>query len=430
MSVTGWRKKPIADLFASSLPGDWGDDGNPETGVPVLRSTNFVDGSIDYADTAFRSVAKARLQKRQIGIGTILIEKAGGSSTRPAGRVVYCDRAFNGTASNFVEVIHVRKHFAPKFVFYLLYFNFHHGLVYKYQQQTTGIINFKLREYSAEEVALPDSIHEQATIADILTTVDRAIEQTETLIAKQQRIKTGLMQDLLTRGVDEHGKLRSEQTHKFKDSMLGRIPAEWQLLPLCQLARVERGKFTHRPRDDARFYGGEFPFIQTGDVTSRVGRTVDAFTQTLSHKGTTVSKQFPQGTIAITIAANIADTAILGQPMYFPDSVVGAVVYPPHNTRYIEMAIRSWKPVLERMAPQSAQRNINLEVLRPLTIMTPPAIEQGRIAQIYERAETAQEQLEESRKKLTSLKTAMMQSLLTGKRRVTPLLSDPLEPVA
>ena len=70
---------------------------------------------------------------------------------------------------------------------------------------------------------------EQTKIAEILSTVDRAIEQTEALIAKQQRIKTGLMQDLLTRGIDEHGNLRSEQTHQFKDSPLGRIPVEWEV---------------------------------------------------------------------------------------------------------------------------------------------------------------------------------------------------------
>ena len=69
---------------------------------------------------------------------------------------------------------------------------------------------------------------EQAKIAEVLSTVDRAIEQTEALIAKQQRIKTGLMQDLLTRGIDERGNLRSEKTHEFKDSPLGRIPVEWE----------------------------------------------------------------------------------------------------------------------------------------------------------------------------------------------------------
>ena len=78
------------------------------------------------------------------------------------------------------------------------------------------------------EVILPIDKAEQAKIAEVLSTVDRAIEETEALIAKQQRIMTGLKQDLLTRGIDEHGNLRSEQTHEFKDSPLGRIPVEWE----------------------------------------------------------------------------------------------------------------------------------------------------------------------------------------------------------
>ena len=81
----------------------------------------------------------------------------------------------------------------------------------------------------------PKSASEQAKIAEILSTVDRAIEQTDALIAKQQRIKTGLMQALLTRGIDEHGNLRSENTHQLKDSPLGRIPVEWEVKEIQEL---------------------------------------------------------------------------------------------------------------------------------------------------------------------------------------------------
>ena len=273
---------------------------------------------------------------------------------------------------------------------------------------------------------------EQTKIAKILSTVDRAIEQTEALIAKQQRIKTSLMQDLLTRGIDEHGNLRSEKTHPFKDSLLGRIPANWEVRQLYDLAQVDRGKFTHRPRNDPRFYGGEYPFIQTGDVTARTGRIVCSYIQTLSKHGVQVSKRFPSGTIAITIAANIGDTAILGIPMFFPDSVVGVRVRAPHSTRFIEMALRRWKPALETMAPKSAQRNINLEVLRPLLIATPPPDEQDRIAVVYEGADWLHQQYEDSQSKLYSLKTSLMQDLLTGKRRCStpsrPLLCKIFSP--
>ena len=284
----------------------------------------------------------------------------------------------------------------------------------------SGSTRFGLPISAIEDTRIPVAPKpEQSKIAEILSTVDRAIEQTEALIAKQQRIKTGLMQDLLTRGIDEHGNLRSEQTHQFKDSPLGRIPVNWEIHQLSNLAQVDRGKFTHRPRNDPRFYGGEYPFIQTGDVTSRTGRRVCSYTQTLSKHGVDVSKRFPSGTIAITIAANIGDTAILGIPMFFPDSVVGARVRAPHSTRFIEMAIRRWKPALESMAPKSAQSNINLEVLRPLLIATPPPDEQDRIAVVYEGADWLHQQYEDSQSKLYSLKTSLMQDLLTGKRRVT-----------
>ncbi len=83
---------------------------------------------------------------------------------------------------------------------------------------------------------------EQSKIAEILSTVDRVIEQTEALIAKQQRIKTGLMQDLLTCGIDEHGNLRSEETHEFKDSPLGRIPVEWDAKIFREFAKYQNGK--------------------------------------------------------------------------------------------------------------------------------------------------------------------------------------------
>ncbi|MFN9025219.1 MAG: restriction endonuclease subunit S, partial [Akkermansiaceae bacterium] len=125
-------------------------------------------------------------------------------------------------------MVKIKEEFNPQYIAFLLYRLYHDGLVLKYQQQTTGIINFKLNEYADEQISLPSSKPEQTKIAEILSTVDRAIDQTEALIAKQQRLKTGLMQDLLTRGIDEHGNLRSEQTHKFKDSPLGRIPVEWE----------------------------------------------------------------------------------------------------------------------------------------------------------------------------------------------------------
>ena len=278
--------------------------------------------------------------------------------------------------------------------------------------------------YELRWIPLP----EQKKIARILDTLDTQIRQTEALIAKLERIKQGLLTDLLTRGIDQNGQLRpapDQAPGLYKDSRFGRIPQEWEVKQLSDLAEVNRGKFTHRPRNDPEYYGGEYPFIQTSDVAAAKGGYVYDYSQTLSRLGTTASSVFPAGTIAITIAANIADTAILGIPMYFPDSVVGAVVNRAiADMRFIELCIRRAKRALDAKAPQSAQKNINLQDLRPLLIPTPSLAEQKSTSDRYE---TLMSKIATERKLLGKLcleKTALMDDLLTGRVRVTPLLES------
>lgn len=100
--------------------------------------------------------------------------------------------------------------------------------------EATGVPSLS-REHLYKISILEPPYEEQTQIADILSTLDKVIEQTEAIVAKQQRIRTGLMQDLLTKGVDEHGNIRSEETHAFKDSPLGRIPMEWEVTTLGNL---------------------------------------------------------------------------------------------------------------------------------------------------------------------------------------------------
>lgn len=254
----------------------------------------------------------------------------------------------------------------------------------------------------------------------MLDAVDTALERTRTAIDQARRLKRGLVQKVLAFGIDENRRIRNPEvaSDSFKDSLLGRIPLTWEVLPLAKVAEVNRGKFTPRPRNDPRYYGGPHPFIQTGDITKAKGRVLNSFTQTLNDFGAVVSRCFPLGTIAVTIAANIADTAILGIPMFFPDSIVGVVVKKPHNTRFIELCIRKAKGKLEAMAPQSAQKNINLDDLRPLQIPVPKPDEQERIGLAYEVVDNLVKAKEIYLEKLERVKRGLMQDLLTGKVRV------------
>ncbi|QLA20935.1 restriction endonuclease subunit S [Desulfolutivibrio sulfoxidireducens] len=299
----------------------------------------------------------------------------------------------------------------------------------KYNQGTS--INGILREDLLKHHFYIPSYTEQQSIADILTTIDNLIDHTESLIAKYQSIKLGMMHDLFTRGVDANGRLRpprKEAPELYKESALGWIPKEWEVVQLSDIANVNRGKFTARPRNDPMYYGGQYPFIQTGDVTNNCGRVITHFSQTLSEPGKSVSRSFPPGTIAVTIAANIADTSILGIEMFFPDSIVGIEVNHEHSVRFIELCIRMNKPFLDAKAPQSAQKNINLNDLRPLLVPLPPPDEQHKISKIYETIECNSRTLEENMTKFQIMKSGLMHDLLTGTIRIPPHLTPAQEP--
>ena len=168
---------------------------------------------------------------------------------------------------------------------------------------------------------------------------------------------------------------------------------KWQTLTLEDLASVQRGKFSARPRNDPRYYGGEIPFIQTGDVAKGNGR-VSSYSQTLNADGLSVSKLFPKGSLAITIAANIGDVAQIDFDFACPDSLVVVRASEGVDVSWLRYCIAAKKQLLESLAPQNAQKNINLDVLRPLTIEVPTLQEQQRIAEILEHWDTAIEKTE------------------------------------
>jgi type I restriction enzyme S subunit len=147
----------------------------------------------------------------------------------------------------------------------------------------------------------------------------------------------------------------------------------WELLELEDIASVDRGKFTPRPRNDPSYYGGRYPFIQTGDITDSRGY-LRTWTQTLNEKGIAVSRSFPPGTIVIAIVgATIGMTAILEVEVYCPDSVVGIQVDPSAATKeYVHSLLQIWRPIFLAQAPETARANINLDTLRPLRVPLPP----------------------------------------------------------
>jgi len=145
---------------------------------------------------------------------------------------------------------------------------------------------------------------------------------------------------------------------------------------------VARGKSKHRPRNDPSLYGGKYPFIQTGDV-KQANFYVTEFSQTYNEKGLAQSKLWQAGTLCITIAANIADTAILKLPAAFPDSIIGFLSDKKKaDTKFVKYCLDAFKQQIQSISHGTTQDNLSLEKLRTVKFKKTPLKNQKKIAAV------------------------------------------------
>ena len=208
-----------------------------------------------------------------------------------------------------------------------------------------------------------------------------------------------------------------EMMRGHKKTDVGVIPDSWEVHPLQDVARLERGKFSARPRNDPKYFGGDYPFIQTGDVTNSNGR-ITSFSQTLNEEGLRVSRLFPPNTLFFTIAANIGDVAVAAFSTACPDSLIAVAPNKNVDQVWLFYALGSRKRIFEGLATQNAQLNINLEKLRPYLLSVPALPEQRAIASALSDVDALIGALDRLVAKKRDLKQAAMQQLLTGTTRL------------
>jgi type I restriction enzyme S subunit len=269
------------------------------------------------------------------------------------------------------------------------------------------LYQYVFEKFKFETPPLP----EQSKIAEILSTVDKAIEQTENLIAKQQRIKTGLMQDLLTRGIDEHGNLRSEETHEFKDSSLGRIPVEWEVKQLDECVDFLDGKRVPLKQADRDKMKGEIPYYGASGIIDYIDRYL--FDEELILVGedgeNVVSRNLP-------LAFKVSGKLWVNNHAHVLKPKQG------FNIDFLTERLEFYDYTL--LVSGSAQPKLNQYNLRQMKLPIPTSNEQEQIGKIMGVYGKRYAEITDHQTKLRSLKTALMQDLLTGKVRVTPLLEN------
>lgn len=164
---------------------------------------------------------------------------------------------------------------------------------------------------------------------------------------------------------------------------------EHKIVKITDLGTVNRGKSKHRPRNDSILYGGEYPFIQTGDVKKANLHLVD-YTQTYNDVGLKQSKLWKKGTLCFTIAANIADSAILGMDACFPDSIVGFLPYENvSDTTYVKYLFDELKLYFQQISKGTTQDNLSLDKICRVKLRVPDYDTQVKVASILSTYDTA-----------------------------------------
>ena len=437
MSSTSFASKRLDEISADNrfaiVDGPFGTQLHAseyiDEGVPVVRVVNTsFEGRFLSEKLVFISERKAKQLKRsRVVPGDIIVAKTGATIGKSG---VFPSNWDDGIiASSCIKMTVDPSKVDNRFVGYLIQSSDgQRKIIDGSGGSTRTTINTK--PFGAIEFRFP-SRSEQTKIAEILSTVDQAIEQTEALIAKQQRIKTALMQDLLTCGIDEDGNLRSEETHEFKDSQLGRIPVEWEVKHLRDFALVKGGK---------RLPGGH-SYVEE-DTGFRYLRVLDFYKRVIDYSSlknivystfkTLARYEIRPGNIAVSIAGSLGYFALVS-----PSDGIRTILT-ENAARIVSDNIVDPYFLSTMLNSQIVQRQIEgekgtgggvpkLALFRIKTLCVPcpsDLDEQRRIYECLESNEAAFLKSLESLHKLCSLKTALMQDLLTGNVSVTRLLTE------
>ena len=278
--------------------------------------------------------------------------------------VKYIDFPF-GAGADGIKVLQPQEDILPKYLYYATQY-----LVLRLEDRGYA------RHYQyieKKELDVPD-IEEQkrivSKIEELFSELDNNIETLKNtkqqLSVYRQAVLKAAFEGDFTRHIICELNLGWASEEETKD--LPAIPNEWKYVALSKLGDLGRGKSKHRPRNDPKlFEDGKYPFLQTSEVKA-AKRYITDYSKQYGEFGLQQSKLWPKGTLCITIAANIAETAFLGIDACFPDSVVGFTPYEHILPEYIKHFIESQKLKLWAFAPATAQKNINLDTLENLII--------------------------------------------------------------
>ena len=308
-----------------------------------------------------------------------------------------------------------------KFLYFATFNPFFRAWAEKNMQGAAGQQRVTTRFLKYSTLPLPP-LAEQQRIAAYLdascAAIDRAVETKRKQLETLDALRKSIIQQAVTQGLNPKVKMKDSGIH-----WVPRIPDDWKVTRIKKEVRLVRGQFSPRPRSDPRFYGGPYPFIQTGSI-SATDKYITEFKQTLNEEGLLVSRMFPSGTIVMTITgAKIGEVAMITFDACFPDSVVGFIPNHRVDNEFLFYLLVAMKPALLQSIVVTTQPNINYVQLGSHLVPFPEIKEQRKIVESLEasleKMKGLRNNLDAQITTLSAYRKSLIHECVTGKRRIS-----------
>lgn len=420
-----WGVAKIEQVISSLHSGIWGDiPSSDEPAYPVIRSTDIGhNGEMDLSNVAYRKIPAEKVEKYKLQNNDILIVSSSGSSNLIGRTSLFKQNPKNKTYlfSNFMLRLRANNNITPLYLNYYLNSSQYYKFLKSFQETSTGLRNFPKEDFRAFKISLPP-FPEQQKIAEILSSVDMAIDKTQAVIEQTQTLKKGLMQELLTRGIPGRHK-------KFKKTELGEIPADWEVKSFDELFKfLPTASYSKSNLVEQ----GEINYIHYGGIHSKWKLFLNCSLEKLPFIPIETVKNLPfleEGDLIIADASE--DYEGIGASIEIKNIKNKKIISGLHtlllrgNKKKISDGYKAYltlTPVIKnqliKMATGISVYGISKTSLKNVKIPLPSIDEQKEIAKILNAIDESIIKKDNMLISLINLKSALMQVLLTGKVRV------------
>ena len=352
--------KTIDECFFQIQNGANIKQGDVDGGFPITRIETTANDKFNRDRMGYAGITDiSKYESYVLEDGDLLMSHI--NSVQYLGRTVLYIKEADETIIHGMNLLRLKSRrdvINPAYARYCFYGHSFRSKVGNITKKSVNQASFAVKDLKQIKIEVP-SLSEQDQIVKVLDKLQNLI--------KMRKDELSALDDLI----------KARFVELFGDPVSNSYGLPEATLP--DLGEFGRGVSKHRPRNDIKLLGGKYPLIQTGDVAN-AGLYITSYSSTYSELGLKQSKMWDKGTLCITIAANIAKTAILEFDACFPDSVVGFIANERTNNIFVHYWFSFFQAILESQAPESAQKNINLKILSELKVIVPEKRKQDQFA--------------------------------------------------